>query len=406
MPAISRTLGPFHFEDLEPHRFEDLVRALLYEFRTWLKLESTGRLGSDDSFDIRGWEGAAGAAAPEEDADAPADFLADARLWLVQCKREKRIGPTQLRRYLNDIPIEERSKLDAVMLVAPCDFSKKARDALREWCIEANVSEYHLWGKADLEDALLQPKNDHLLFAFFGISLALRKRSLKTELRANLATKRKLLKILRDDPVNCHEPVLFRDPAKDGYPEAANPKGLYEHEPGNFESGWFFRRLIRCTHEGIWVCWGERLAILDEDNSRWDATEVGDHAIPHWTELRLHGGRFDQQREREQTEARARHFWNNLPLQRRATHVIRAFLPFESILAIDETGDANSELPTIFATFDKAHGAPFSRGFGYVVTTDGTRQADADPKHRTTFFPAEFPDIEEDESTPFYARRD
>jgi hypothetical protein len=29
----TRTTGPLHFEDLEPHRFEDLVRRLIY---SWL----------------------------------------------------------------------------------------------------------------------------------------------------------------------------------------------------------------------------------------------------------------------------------------------------------------------------------------------------------------------------------
>ena len=31
-PTTTRTLGPLHYEDLEPHRFEDLVRSLLYDF--------------------------------------------------------------------------------------------------------------------------------------------------------------------------------------------------------------------------------------------------------------------------------------------------------------------------------------------------------------------------------------
>src|SRR5690349_2024345 len=52
-PHITRTLGPIHFEDLDPHRFEDLVRQLAYDFRQWQSIESTGRGGADDGFDIR-----------------------------------------------------------------------------------------------------------------------------------------------------------------------------------------------------------------------------------------------------------------------------------------------------------------------------------------------------------------
>jgi hypothetical protein len=54
--TTTRTLGPLHLEDLEPHRFEDLVRQLLYDFRDWRYLEPTGRTGSDEGFDVRGWE--------------------------------------------------------------------------------------------------------------------------------------------------------------------------------------------------------------------------------------------------------------------------------------------------------------------------------------------------------------
>jgi len=52
MVAASRTLGPLHFEDLEPHRFEDLVRQLVHDMRQWQAIEATGRLGGDEGFDI------------------------------------------------------------------------------------------------------------------------------------------------------------------------------------------------------------------------------------------------------------------------------------------------------------------------------------------------------------------
>lgn len=33
MTTPTKTIGPLHFEDLEPKRFEDLVRQLAYDFR-------------------------------------------------------------------------------------------------------------------------------------------------------------------------------------------------------------------------------------------------------------------------------------------------------------------------------------------------------------------------------------
>ena len=49
-------MNPLHFEDLEPHRFEDLVRQLIYDFRQWKSLEAIGRAGGDEGIDIRAVE--------------------------------------------------------------------------------------------------------------------------------------------------------------------------------------------------------------------------------------------------------------------------------------------------------------------------------------------------------------
>ncbi len=34
MTKPSRTYGPIHFEDLDPHRFEDLIRELIYDYNS------------------------------------------------------------------------------------------------------------------------------------------------------------------------------------------------------------------------------------------------------------------------------------------------------------------------------------------------------------------------------------
>lgn len=219
MGSTTRTTGPLHFEDLEPRRFEDLVRQLVYDFRPWRALEATGRAGSDDGFDARGFEIADTAdALPAEPDDPDADDVrpvgTDGRVWLVQCKRERAITPARIRKHLDAIPSASLEGLYGVVFVAACDFSKKTRDAFREWCRAAGVGEAHLWGKAELEDQLFQPKNNGLLFAYFGISLRIRRRSIRTQLRARLATKRKCERTL----AQTHVPVLLRDPTDGRYP--------------------------------------------------------------------------------------------------------------------------------------------------------------------------------------------
>ena len=56
MAKLTKTINPLHFEDLEPHRFEDLIRQLIYNLKDWEKIEATGKLGSDEGFDIRAIE--------------------------------------------------------------------------------------------------------------------------------------------------------------------------------------------------------------------------------------------------------------------------------------------------------------------------------------------------------------
>src|SRR3982074_725856 len=104
VPAMSatptRTYNPLPFTALEPKRFEDLVRQLVYDFRPWRRLEATGRSGSDDGFHAPGLEIVQTAELPacvdrdelDDDADAPST---PDRLWLIHCKRERTIGPAK-----------------------------------------------------------------------------------------------------------------------------------------------------------------------------------------------------------------------------------------------------------------------------------------------------------------------
>src|SRR5258708_36953792 len=76
-PTPTRTLNPLPFGDLEPHRFEDLIRQLAYDLRRWKSLEATGRGGSDNGMEIRAAElvsiDQAPAAEGEDQSDAKRD---------------------------------------------------------------------------------------------------------------------------------------------------------------------------------------------------------------------------------------------------------------------------------------------------------------------------------------------
>ena len=219
---LSRTTNPIHFEDLEPHRFESLVRQLLYDLRDWATLEATGQGGADDGYDARAFEKASGSENGE-----PSQV--EGNLWMIQCKREHKLGPTRVK----DI-IEESIQGEVpygFILAAPTNFSKKSYDVFRDTLREKGVMEFYLWGKPTLEDMLYFPKNDRILFTFFGVSFVSNRKSRATEVRAVVTTKNKLQKILQSSP-HIGQRILVRDikdtyyPKESAYPDfSKEPKG-------------------------------------------------------------------------------------------------------------------------------------------------------------------------------------
>jgi len=105
MARVTRTFGPIHFEDLDPHRFEDLIRELTYDYKDWQSIEATGRSGADGGFDIRAYErvpaGQAVDTDGEEGEEAPHPMSGNR--WMIQCKREKDIGPKRVTAILDEI---------------------------------------------------------------------------------------------------------------------------------------------------------------------------------------------------------------------------------------------------------------------------------------------------------------
>jgi hypothetical protein len=90
------------------------VRQLVYDFRPWLRLEATGRAGSDDGYDARAIERVIDAPVPSSEIEGEDQDEAEpeiGRSWLIQCKRERSIGPTKLQKYLNEIRPDEGQKL-------------------------------------------------------------------------------------------------------------------------------------------------------------------------------------------------------------------------------------------------------------------------------------------------------
>lgn len=341
MVTVTRTLNPLPFEHLEPKRFEDLIRQLVYDFRMWRALEATGRAGSDDGFDARGYEIVAGAEPieldgadeDEETPEGPGD-----RLWLIQCKRERAIGPTKMVDYLEAIPAESIDGLHGLIFAAACDFSKASRDACRNWCRERGIQEVHVWGKAEIEDQLYQPKNDNLLFAYFGISLQIRRQSLTTQLRRTTTLKRKIKRHLTEG-LWPGKAFILRDPSDTDYP---NTRGKPLIDGGFLWRPYYskgvgtlgLRVLLRCHH-----------GYYRYETKEWDIASALDRAIPHET------GHLWQTGTRDEDRGGVIARWMELPRPNQFFLMFIGWLPYDEILEIDEVGDDITSLTTVFTRF-------------------------------------------------------
>lgn len=384
MPNVTRTVGPLRFEDLDPKRFGDLVRQLVYEFKTWRQLEAAGRAGNDDGFEARGLEIVPTGEEPEiatpaepGDADEHSRGTSD-RLWIIQCKRERTIGSAKLIEYLGKLNLQPEDSPYGLIFAAACDFSKTARDMFREHCRLKGIRAAHLWGKRELEDLLMLPQNDHLLFAYFGFSLIIRQRTRRTELRTQIAAKKQIQSLVERDPTQL---LLIRNAFGDLYPKV--PQG-----PVYSDEHWRLCPFDTLSHRGLVVEWASFMAFID-DGPAWDAADANGFRQSH-----LHAGRKWNRGKYESSEYdRARKFWNGLEEKNRAWVRTLAVIPYDRILAIDDVGDDYFSGTHIFCRYERGTPIAYSRVALQPIKANGLapmRLDGLEDSRRVEKFPQEF----------------
>ncbi|HEY0010000.1 MAG TPA: hypothetical protein VGB55_14835 [Tepidisphaeraceae bacterium] len=380
-PHVTRTLGPIHFEDLDPHRFEDLVRQLAYDFRNWQSIESTGRGGADDGFDIRAYEVLPPPIAPEsEDAEEDAPHPMDGNLWMIQCKREKELGPKRVESIVRDA-VKPESPPYGYILAAPVHFSKASHDRFREELRSRNVMEFYLWGAGELEDLLYQPKNDRILFAFFGISLTSRRRSRTTEIRATVGIKNKLLRVLGDNPRG--QSVLLRDLQDMHYPFKGEVRG-FDKRPA-----WKEYSVVSFHPRGLIVSAEEHYAYFDKLKREWDFTNAVNIAPAVQDRMAGHNSMDQTTAETERLREAVKGFWELLPRGNRTRFVSNGFIKFESIVYIDDKGDVAYGCPHLFMDFYADRG-PFA-GRAQYLEINPNHNEPINGLKRVKIFPSKFP---------------
>ena len=370
---ITKTLGPIHFEDLDPHRFEDLVRELAYDFKNWQNIEATGRGGNDDGFDIRAYEHQGTEAAENDEAITGEDSThpMEGRVWMFQCKREKEIGPTKVASIITE-GIDPKIPPYGYILAAPANFSKASYDRFREELRTLGVMEFYLWGRAELEDMLHLPKNDHILFTFFGISLVSRRRSRATEIRAVVSNKNKLLRLLGQDPR--HSPVLLRDTKDVHYP--------YQNQYNDFKvrPRWKEYPVVEIHPAGLIVEVAKFFGFYDTSKKEWDYSNA----------VNLVRRQVDQEERVKKDEIRqnVEGFWEFFQKSNQAMFVVEGHVKLDSIAVIDGEGDSLYKFPHIYIDFEADRG-PFAGFYEYLEINQHGRKSTEDLK-RTKKFPSTF----------------
>jgi hypothetical protein len=371
-PRTTRTLNPLPFQDLEPHRFEDLVRQLAYEFREWVSLEAIGRSGADEGIDIRGVERVAAApslvTADDADGEDEPSPVAAEQVWIFQCKREKSMSPSDVTKAVA-ASLDGKDVPHGFVLAAACDLSKKARDTFRAEMVKRGVAEFHVWARGELEDMLFQAANDRLLFAYFAISLQPRKRSLATTLRSEIALKKQLKRLLESEEGSNGIGVLLRDPTEDRYPYA--PKSSKEPR-----ARWLARKALHLRKPGhLAVLDGMHPAWIAPDGKGWDF--MGDCNRAR-SAVHLPPGAWardeddDPGRPGEDHRRLLDFFHEYVPERDQAWVHVTRYVPLARIVAVDPIGDGYFPVPHILVEFDDDRG-PYGDDLSARFESSGER---------------------------------
>lgn len=373
-PKITRTYGPIHFEDLDPHRFEDLIRQLIYDYKDWQNIEATGRSGSDDGFDVRAYEKVVVVTYSENENNEEIEEFhpMEGNLWMIQAKREKVIGPKKIKTIISDIDLKNPPY--GYILAASTNFSKKSYDVFRKELRKKGVMEFYLWGKADLEDMLYLPKNDRILFTFFGVSLVSKRKTRTTKIRSVVNIKNKLFRTVGKG-YNFQKSILIRDLEDTNYP--------YKSKYSDFKTYPRWKEYIACGHHQLGlVCHGHKyFAYIDTVKKEWDFNQAVDMLYRQKED--------DDERQKASEKINLiKDVWDFFPKKNQGYFVVDFLIKYSDIVLIDEKGDIHYNFPHIYANFAYNLG-PFARHANILKINDKKINLTDDYK-RINVFPKKF----------------
>ncbi|MGD0236566.1 MAG: hypothetical protein ABSC55_18750 [Syntrophorhabdales bacterium] len=259
-------------------------------------------------------------------------------------------------------------------MAASANFSKESYDVFREELRNKGVMEFYLWGKAELEDMLHLPKNDRILFTFFGISLVSKRRSRSTEIRSIVGIKNKLYRVLGEGH-QFHQSILIRDLKDTHYP--------YKKEYRDFQKKPRWKEYIAFEHHPLGLCCHnyEHFAYVDTEKKEWDYTNEVNLV------LREAEGKKDREIRTEKTEL-VKDVWDFFPRANQGRFAIDCLVRYADIAVVDEKGDTLYQFPHLYVDFVGKSG-PFGGSWNTLKIGDKEIDLSEDYK-RINIFPKKF----------------
>lgn len=314
MNTPTRTTNKLHFEDLEPHRFEDMGYELLYRLQKWNRIENWGRSGSDDGIDI---------------------FCEDNKKqkWFCQCKRYKEITKEQVLSVVDKIATKNKNiQGSTILLIIACNLSKTTSELFETYSTNKGFAGTKVWDASTLEAMLWNDQKD-LLSKYFDLEIGnnkIRERILQAKKMKQLVQK----KLLRNIGWNHKTRMqIAKDPSLQFLYSKADIRSIYDIDDPYGDDASFCRIFpFQLTEVGIefldcpWIdfriaintttrCWRK---IKEEENLMEDEFAV------------------------------------------RADHTV--LIPYYCIVDIMEEGDERSDYPIIICDFE-FNNTPFLRSY-------------------------------------------
>lgn len=173
----SKTTNRLHFEDLDPHRFEDLCYELLDRLYQWKRFDPIGSLGGDDGVDIFG-------------------KTVEGISTYCQIKRYQKLSPNEISNIIGKIANVNNIAGDSrIILMVACDLSKKSFDTFYDEAEKNGFSDAQIFTAKKIEKELFNSHKD-LLEKYFGHNTSKKKVSNKELIRRNLSKRKEVEKRL------------------------------------------------------------------------------------------------------------------------------------------------------------------------------------------------------------------